>query len=135
VAKRVAHDEDDEQAALFEWAAWYCKSSPAVALLFAVPNGGVRNAREAVRLKRQGVMAGVPDIILPVASGGYGGLAIEMKRRDGKRHDVGRLQYDWIGGMLGRGWYATVAFGCDEAIAEIIGYLRPAGGVAGRSPE
>jgi len=32
-------------------------------LIFAVPNGGKRNIREAIRLKRQGVTAGVSDLI------------------------------------------------------------------------
>lgn len=33
-------------------------------LIFAVPNGGKRNIKEAVNLKRQGVVAGVSDLIL-----------------------------------------------------------------------
>ena len=37
------------------------------ALPFAVPNGGSRDVREAVQLKRQGVVAGWPDVgvVLP----------------------------------------------------------------------
>lgn len=31
---------------------------------FAVPNGGKRNVREAVKLKRAGVLAGVSDLII-----------------------------------------------------------------------
>ena len=37
---------------------------PRDAFLFAVPNGGYRNKIEAANLKRQGVIAGVPDFIL-----------------------------------------------------------------------
>lgn len=33
-------------------------------LLFAIPNGGKRNAREAARLKAEGVTPGVPDLFL-----------------------------------------------------------------------
>jgi len=32
--------------------------------IFAVPNGGNRNAREGARLKKQGVLAGVSDLVL-----------------------------------------------------------------------
>jgi len=49
--------------------------------LFAVPNGGSRNVREATKFKREGVRAGVSDLILA-----YNGIAtfIELKRPDGK---------------------------------------------------
>ena len=33
-------------------------------IIFAVPNGGTRGAREAVRLKQEGVKSGVSDIII-----------------------------------------------------------------------
>ncbi len=45
-------------------------------LAFHVPNGGKRGAWEAARLKRQGVLAGVSDILL-FWNGGHG--AIELK--------------------------------------------------------
>ena len=40
------------------------------ALLYAVPNGGYRNAREAARFKAEGVRSGVPDLCLAVSNGG-----------------------------------------------------------------
>ena len=33
-------------------------------LVFAVPNGGSRNIREAANLKRSGVLAGAPDLVV-----------------------------------------------------------------------
>ncbi|MBR3938711.1 MAG: VRR-NUC domain-containing protein [Bacteroidales bacterium] len=48
-------------------------------MLFAVPNGGSRNAVEARILKAEGVVAGVADLILLVPRSGYGSLCIEMK--------------------------------------------------------
>lgn len=48
-------------------------------LLFAVPNGGYRNAREAPRLKEEGVSPGVADLILLLPSGEFNTLNIEMK--------------------------------------------------------
>lgn len=52
-------------------------------LLFAVPNGGYRNAKEASILKQEGVVAGVSDLILLVPKNGKGALCIEMKTRTG----------------------------------------------------
>ena len=48
-------------------------------LLFAVPNGGTRNIREAVNLKEQGVTPGVADLILLIPNRDHGALCIELK--------------------------------------------------------
>jgi hypothetical protein len=37
---------------------------PPDALVFAVPNGGKRHAKEAARMKRLGVKAGIPDLCI-----------------------------------------------------------------------
>ncbi|MDR1556220.1 MAG: VRR-NUC domain-containing protein [Tannerellaceae bacterium] len=54
-------------------------------LLFTVPNGGSRNKAEAANLKRQGVKAGVADVILLMPGSGYGSLAIEFKTITGRQ--------------------------------------------------
>ena len=51
-------------------------------MLFAVPNGGGRSRIEGAIMKGEGVTAGVADLILLEARGGYGSLCIEMKTRD-----------------------------------------------------
>lgn len=71
--------ECDEQMYLFNWVAFARNTIPEVDMLFHVPNGGSRDRREAARLKAQGVRAGVPDLCLPVPSGAYHGLFIELK--------------------------------------------------------
>lgn len=48
-------------------------------MLFAVPNGGARNAVEAKIMKSEGVVSGVADLILLMPRGSYGALCIEMK--------------------------------------------------------
>lgn len=59
---------------------WFRLQFPSIAhLLFAVPNGGSRNLMEAANLKKEGVVAGVSDLILLYPIGGYGALCIEMK--------------------------------------------------------
>ena len=78
-AHRKGHPEHDLQVACVAWfRAQYPKDA---AMLFAVPNGGHRNAIEAARMKAEGVTPGVADLILLEARGGYGALCIEMKTR------------------------------------------------------
>lgn len=50
--------------------------------VFAVPNGGNRNLREAARLKAQGVMAGVSDLVLLLPD--RKAYFIELKNPNGK---------------------------------------------------
>ena len=52
-------------------------------LLFAVPNGGSRNILEAVNLKKQGVRAGVSDLVLLYSSTQYPFLCLEFKAKKG----------------------------------------------------
>ena len=49
--------------------------------VFAVPNGGSRNLREAARLKAQGVLAGVSDLVILLPHKVY---FVELKNPNGK---------------------------------------------------
>lgn len=80
------------QAAFFRWAALAGGKYPEIKALFAIPNGGTRHKLEAVKLKREGVKAGVPDVCLPVPRGKYAGLWIEFKAEKGK---VTEHQDEW----------------------------------------
>lgn len=73
------HEESTLQRACV---AWFRAMFPRHALmLFAVPNGGGRSRIEAGIMKGEGVTAGVADLILLEARGGWGSLCIEMKTR------------------------------------------------------
>jgi len=52
-------------------------------LFFAVPNGGARSKRVAVKLKAEGVLAGVSDLFVSEPRGEFHGLYLEMKRTVG----------------------------------------------------
>ena len=54
-------------------------------LLFAVPNGGSRHKIEAVIMKRQGVKAGVADVILQIPKKGFASLCLEFKTKTGRQ--------------------------------------------------
>ena len=56
-------------------------------LIFAVPNGGSRHAREAANLKRQGVKPGVSDVIVLIPKKGFASLCLEFKIKTGKQSD------------------------------------------------
>ena len=59
---------------------WFRMQHRELALnLFAIPNGGTRNAIEASNLKKQGVTAGVSDLILLFPNWKHPYLCIEMK--------------------------------------------------------
>ena len=59
---------------------WFSLQYPSLrGRLFAVPNGGHRSKTEAARLKAEGVVAGVSDLILLKSNHQYGALLIEMK--------------------------------------------------------
>ena len=78
------NNEDAEQETVIQWARICSGKWPELKLLHHIPNGGRRNAKEAAKLKRMGVLAGVSDLHLPVARGGYHSMYIEMKYEEGR---------------------------------------------------
>ena len=52
-------------------------------LHFSVPNSGNRSLAYACKMKRLGLSAGVPDIVIPEPMGFWHGMFIEMKRKTG----------------------------------------------------
>lgn len=63
-------------------------------MLFAVPNGGGRSRIESAIMKGEGVTAGVSDLILLEARGGWGALCIEMKTLS-KKSKQSPAQLEW----------------------------------------
>lgn len=114
--------EAQEQATLFEWAGMMTGKYPELKLLHHIPNGGSRDVREAVNLKRQGVKAGVPDLCLPVPRGGYHGLYIELKRVSGGR--VGVDQKVMLLALRDQGYMSVVCRGWEDAKNVIVDYLE-----------
>ena len=91
-------------------------------MLFAVPNGGSRNAIEAHKLKMTGVTAGVSDLILLTPMHGYGALCIEMKVGKGKQS---LTQHEWELESISAGNKYVICRSIDEFMCEVNQYLAP----------
>lgn len=87
---------------------------------FHCPNGGSRNPREALKLKRMGVKPGVPDWILPLPRNGKQGFAIEFKSRRGV---VTKEQRAYLTFLEFQGWQVHVLRDAREAIIALDLYL------------
>ena len=73
--KAPSQPEHDLQVACVEWFRYQYQGL----LLMSIPNGGWRKKATAAKLKQEGAVAGVPDLLLAHPSNGYHGLWIEMK--------------------------------------------------------
>lgn len=113
--------EAQEQAALFKWALLARQKYKELELMYHVPNGGRREAKEGAALKRQGVKAGVPDICLPVAKDGFFGLYIELKVG---RNKTTPLQNIWIKRLQDMNYKVEVCYGWLKAREIIESYLN-----------
>lgn len=89
--------------------------------IFAIPNGGKRNIREAHFLRLEGCSAGVPDLFVPIPKGEYHGLFIEMKYGKNKPTEH---QTKWLNYLNSVGYLAVVCYGCENAIKTIEKYLK-----------
>jgi hypothetical protein len=125
----MTQEEHNIQAACVRWFGY---AHPELrGLLFSVPNGGARSKATAGRLKAEGVVAGVSDLILLVPQWfttwrgqegcSYAGLCIEMKKNGGYQSPE---QKEWQKKVEGHGYKYAVCRSLDEFIDTIEAYLR-----------
>ena len=88
--------------------------------MIAIPNGGYRTKATAGKMAAEGQKAGIWDIFVPIPSGGYHGLFIEMKFGKNK---LTELQREFGKFATGQGYLCKVAYSADEAIKIIDEYL------------
>lgn len=119
VAKRVDR-EGPEQAALMKEIK--LRYPDAYELLYHVPNGGHRLKEVAAKLKAQGVKAGIPDLVLAIARGGYFGLYIEFKATVDPA-PVSPSQQACIRRLNDQGYLAVVCQGHFDAMECLRAYL------------
>lgn len=118
---RMIPTEDEEQIWFFSWAKLNSGKWPELELMHHIPNGGMRSKSEAARFKAMGVKRGVSDVFLPVSKGGYHGLYIELKAKDGRPE---KEQKDWIAAVREQGYYADVCYGGFEAANLVEAYMK-----------
>jgi hypothetical protein len=111
--------EHQHQVAYFTWAAR--SGLTALDALHSVPNGAGRKTRSNVLwAAAEGLKAGQPDVELPVARGGFLGLAIEFKfdKNNCSAEQIRRLTL-----YQKNGWLAVVCWDWEAAKRVTEGYL------------
>jgi hypothetical protein len=111
----VIPKEDHEQIVA---ATWLDKNNIP---FYHIPNGGRRNLIEAMKFKRMGVKAGIPDICIPVARSGHHGLYIELKRKE--KGVISENQQYWLDELKRQGYDVFVAQGAEALIQYVKNYL------------
>jgi hypothetical protein len=89
-------------------------------VIFSIPNGGDVSATQRIRLTQEGMLAGVPDVMvmaidLPV-------LAIEFKRPDGKGKVSAEQQAVQVQ-MEGVGAVVRIATSADQAKGHLAAWM------------
>lgn len=112
--------EDLIQATFFQWVYLCEQIHPELQLCFAIPNGGTRNIREAIKFKRTGVRKGVPDVFLPVPKGEYKGLWIEFKSDKGEQTVAQIIYFEQL---KNQGYRCEICRDQNTAIAVVKTYL------------
>ena len=90
-------------------------------LIYAIPNGGQRNIIIAKKLKAEGVTAGIPDLFVAAACGGYNGIYIELK--NGQQGIVSESQKNIIAHLQNKGYKVVVSRSFEDFVSTINAYL------------
>lgn len=118
--KRPSDEEHRIQCSCVRW--FNLKHRKLKGRLFAVPNGGKRDALTGAKLKAEGVVAGVADLILLVPNRFYGALLVEMKTLTGRQS---KSQKNWEQIITSEGDYKyVVCHSLDDFIREVDDYLK-----------
>lgn len=91
--------------------------------LFAVPNGGKRDKVTAGKMKAEGVLAGVSDLIFLKSNANFGALLIEMKDEKGKQSEA---QKEWQKLIEADGYKYVVCRSLEDFMREIKDYIETA---------
>lgn len=89
--------------------------------LFAIPNGARRDKATGAKLKAEGVLAGVSDLIFLKSNRFYGALLIEVKKPKGSQQ---QNQKEWERKITADGYKYVVCRSVSEFMQEIEDYLK-----------
>lgn len=117
--KKYRNDEHKLQVSMVNW---FRLQYPSMRHnLFAVPNGGRRDAATGRILKDEGVLAGVSDLILLKSNQHYGALLIETKTKKGTQRES---QKEWESKITADGYKYVVVRSLDDFIKEVDDYFK-----------
>jgi len=105
--------EHDEQKALVK------KLRGLGVVVFAIPNGGLRDKVTSTRLKEEGAVSGIPDLLIVLDDGKS--LWVEMKRREGGKLSDAQIQV--ISKFAYLGHRVVVGYGAKDAFEKIKPHL------------
>lgn len=117
--KKPTDDEHKIQVACVRW--FRLKYPKLRNVLFAIPNGGRRDAVTGAKLKEEGATSGVSDLILLKSNRFYGGLCIEMKKPGGRQSPA---QKEWQKDAEANGAKYVVCKSLDEFMKVTTDYLN-----------
>lgn len=101
---------------------WFRLQYPSLSLLmFAVPNGGKRDAKTGARMKYEGSIRGVADLILLIPKKGFASLCIEMKTPKGIQSEY---QLKWKRAAENARNKYVICHSLQEFIDEVKSYLQ-----------
>lgn len=118
---KLQSSETEEQKKVIEYVGRVARRHPELSMLHHIPNGGTREKREAAELKLMGVLAGVPDLHLPIARAGWNSLYIEMKYGDGR---LQKEQKEFLKAAAAEDNFCIVCYTAEDAIAVIDDYIH-----------
>lgn len=127
--KRVQRSSDPEQPSEHQIqcsiCAWWRVAHQHYGLpefaLYAVPNGGARDAITGARLKAEGVRRGIPDLFLAAPRNKLAGLFLELKRHG---NTTSPEQREVLAYLQREGYATAVCYSASEAQDKIVQYLR-----------
>lgn len=112
--------KNEEHRLQVECVKWFRYAYP-TSLIYAIPNGGLRNIKTAAALKAEGVTAGIPDLFVASAKGCFHGCYVEMK--NGKRGVVSELQKEKMEQLSAEGYKCYVCRSFEEFTNDINEYM------------
>lgn len=117
--KKPSDEEHRIQCACINW--YRLKYPKMRHNLFSVPNGGRRDTVTGAKLKAEGALAGVADLILLKSNRFYGALLIEMKTKNGTQNDA---QKEWECKITQDGYKYVICRSLDEFMKVVTDYLN-----------
>lgn len=116
--RRFFMTDIEHHIGLMSWA----KTQPILSeYLIHIPNGGYRHLKEAIKLKKMGVNAGVSDLFLAYPNSHYHGLWIELKSEQGR---LSSEQKAWLILMEQVGYATTISYSIEDTFDVLQSYFE-----------